>query len=85
MAEVNNDTEYFDQLDGENQGGTLVSPICTFCVNYDPSDWPRRRRCKAFDLIPLEIWNGKNPHTAPYEGDHGLQFKDVAGEGAPVH
>jgi hypothetical protein len=31
--------------------------------------------CKAFpDGIPDEIAYGDNKHTAPYDGDHGIQF-----------
>lgn len=32
-------------------------------------------KCKAFDFIPDEIWNGDNDHTRPYTGDNGIQFE----------
>lgn len=48
------------------------SPVCTWCRNrhYGPD-----HTCKAFPSgIPDEIWEGKNDHTAPYEGDRGFRF-----------
>lgn len=34
--------------------------------------------CKAFPGgIPPEIWLGKNNHTKPYRGDHGIQFEKL--------
>ena len=50
------------------------SPVCTFCKHETGF-----RKCKAFDLIPLEIWEGKNDHTKPYKGDNGIRFKKVKG------
>lgn len=53
----------------------VYSPVCSLCRHLDESG---ERRCAAFpDLgsIPLEIWQGKNPHTAPVEGDNGIQFE----------
>lgn len=53
----------------------LYSPVCVLCAHHAG----KYRRCAAFtDEIPLEIWNGDNPHTAPYEGDHGLRFQPRA-------
>lgn len=35
------------------------------------------RQCKAFpDLIPLDIWTWKFPHTQPYPGDNGILFEE---------
>ncbi len=32
--------------------------------------------CRAFpEGIPEEIYTGKNGHTEPYRGDHGIQFE----------
>ena len=47
------------------------SPICLRCRHLiDGVD----RRCAAFAAIPQPIWNGDNPHTAPYPGDGGIRF-----------
>lgn len=47
------------------------SPVCLFCKHLTGF-----RTCKAFpEEIPLEIWNGENKHTEPYEGDHGVRFE----------
>jgi hypothetical protein len=56
-----------DKIDNEIP---LYSFICNYCKNF--IDY---RECKAFDLIPLEIWGGKNPHTEPFEGDKGILFE----------
>lgn len=48
----------------------LYSTICSKCLNII-----YYRQCKAFDLIPLDIWNGDNPHTKNYEGDKGILFE----------
>ena len=49
------------------------SSVCTFCVH----EKDEHRRCKAFGDkdIPLSIWEGKNKHTKPVDGDHGIQFE----------
>lgn len=56
----------------------LYSPVCVLCKHYRPSVGDAGRTCAAFpnaDSIPLEIWGGENTHTAPYPGDHGIQFE----------
>ena len=54
---------------------SAFSSVCNFCVHFDMAS---DRNCAAFtEKIPLEIWEGRNPHTAPFPGDHGLQFEDA--------
>ena len=51
----------------------LVSDVCSHCAHWfvEPG-----AKCKAFpNGIPVEIWEGRNKHTEPYEGDHGIQFE----------
>ncbi len=51
----------------------LFSDICSHCAHWlvEPGG-----KCKAFPGgIPAEIWEGRNKHTEPYEGDHGIQFE----------
>jgi hypothetical protein len=50
------------------------SPICSLCKHVDPK---QKRKCKAFDEIPLEIWLGEVDHTEPYPGDNGIQFEPI--------
>jgi len=55
----------------------IYSQVCAYCRNYrrDPE---QPRTCAAFpDGIPMEIWQGKNPHREPYPGDNGIQFAPV--------
>jgi len=51
---------------------TRYSPVCTFCKHEDPEV---ERKCRAFDKIPLEIWEGRNLHREPYPGDGGIRFE----------
>lgn len=38
------------------------SPVCSFCIHL--RGFGRDRKCEAFPKgIPLDIWNGDNPHT----------------------
>ena len=63
-------------LDDSELTNEIYSPICTYCrhANVDNA-----RVCAAFpNGIPLEIWNGDNPHTSPYPGDHGIRFEPVS-------
>ena len=58
---------------------SMFSPICDLCVHLDLR---AARNCAAFpEGIPPEIWEGKNSHTEPYPGDHGIRFEDAR---APV-
>ena len=50
----------------------IYSPTCLPCKNLISS---KNRTCLAFNEIPLEIWNGDNSHTKPYEGDGGIRFQ----------
>lgn len=61
---------------------TMIPPICLCCQYYLGADFDSEKleaieKCKAFpDKIPNDIWNGDNDHRHPYEGDHGIQFKE---------
>lgn len=37
-------------------------------------------QCKAFDKIPVDIWNGYNRHTGPFPGDGGIQYEKASQE-----
>lgn len=53
------------------------SEVCTFCSNYLPGS-ETGVTCRAFsEKIPDEIWSGKNKHTEPYPGDHGIRFERI--------
>lgn len=55
----------------------VFSSICTYCAHV-VIERGKVRTCKAFPGgIPMEIWMGENPHTEPYPGDNGIQFKDA--------
>ena len=58
----------------------LVSPVCSFCKHWFED---AEQRCAAFRKpfsIPLEIWTGKNKHTKPVPGDHGIRFEELEAE-----
>jgi len=61
------------------RAGWWVSEICDRCKHYNvDNSLPMKggQKCAAFpDGIPDEIWLGKNDHTKPYPGDHGIQFE----------
>lgn len=52
------------------------APVCMKCKHYHRSSGAL---CNAFpEGIPDEIWYHRNPHTAPFPGDHGIQFEPIA-------
>ena len=61
----------------------LAMPNCAFrnCKHFigrknDGDEMTERVCCKAFPgKIPDGIAYGKNLHTKPYPGDHGIQFE----------
>ena len=56
-----------------DDGRAQYSSVCSFCAH---SDGELSGYCKAFPKgIPDEIWEGKNKHTDPVEGDHGILFE----------
>jgi hypothetical protein len=56
---------------------TIIEPICLLCIHAGGIfPWPT---CMAFPKgIPQEILDGKNDHSTPYPGDHGIQFLNIA-------
>ncbi|MBW4472546.1 MAG: hypothetical protein KME45_19560 [Stenomitos rutilans HA7619-LM2] len=55
----------------------IQSPVCSSCTHLSSNfESGRRRRCKAFEKIPDEIWKGQNDHRKLYPGDKGIIFKD---------
>jgi hypothetical protein len=58
---------------------SFETPACLDCKHYHRSDsGPVAFACDAFpDGIPDEILLHRNPHTAPFPGDHGLQFEPI--------
>ena len=49
------------------------SDVCCRCQYFAGNGL--NRVCQAFpNEIPDTIWLEENKHTAPYPGDHGLQF-----------
>jgi hypothetical protein len=65
-------------LDGSRRLN-LFSKVCCMCRHFEANSISKPAMCcKAFpDGIPSEIWDGRNPHTAPYLGDRGIQFESV--------
>ena len=63
------------EIDDSSLYESAFSPVCTICTRLNLR---ANRQCAAFpDGIPLEIWEGKNSHTEPYPGDHGIRFEDA--------
>lgn len=61
-------------IDGDTEHA-VYSPVCTFCRHLMLG---KLRACDAFpDGIPFEIWDGKNDHRKPFEGDRGIQFQPI--------
>lgn len=68
-------------IDDRELAKTIYSPVCLLCKHLTDYNIDTRR-CKAFPKagsIPIEIWDGKDPHTEPHKGDGGVQFE----KGAP--
>jgi hypothetical protein len=56
----------------------LVSPTCYDCRHRDLD---RDIACGAFPGgIPLEIWNGRCDHRAPYPRDNGIRYEPMTVE-----
>jgi hypothetical protein len=52
--------------------------FCFVCQRFHINDIRLPRRCDAFSSgIPDEILNWAVPHTTPYPGDSGMQFKGL--------
>lgn len=50
---------------------------CLTCKNYQYAN-----KCNAFEKIPNEIILGKNDHSKPFPGDHGIQYQPLDTEEA---
>ena len=61
-----------NEIDDREISIVRYSPTCSFCSHAEGF-----RKCAAFgdNDIPLSIWEGKNKHTNPVDGDHGIQFE----------
>jgi hypothetical protein len=59
---------------------TGMPPLCIDCIHLTVTDDSTEPTCEAFSgRIPNLIWSGEIDHTAPYPGDHGIQFEPVPG------
>ena len=67
---TNYEEEDLTPLEGWEADVPFYSDICDACVHV-----LGYRICKAFDIIPLDIWKGDIPHTEPYIGDKGIRFE----------
>ena len=45
---------------------------CLKCKHYQGAI-----KCKAFKIIPPNIYNNKHDHRKPYPGDNGIQFEPI--------
>lgn len=61
-------------LDDSKLLETKISVVCHTCTNLIDG---YLRKCKAFEKIPDEIWEGKNNHRKPYKGDNGIRFEPI--------
>lgn len=60
------------------------SAVCSRCAHKQDGPY-----CLAYPegegkMIPLAIWRGRNRHTRPYPGDHGVQFQPRERPAIPV-
>lgn len=56
----------------------MYSTVCTFCKHlHEKSLAVGEHKCKAFDAIPDEIWDGENDHKKPFPGDKGIIFEPI--------
>ena len=62
--------------DSENKY-LFFSSICSHCKNLSDFSEDKIPFCRAFDIIPDDIWFGKNDHTKPVKGDNGIMFEPV--------
>ena len=52
---------------------TIYINACRSCLFFLGS-----KECAAFpDGIPDDIWEGRNDHAQPVDGDHGIQFEPL--------
>ena len=58
-------------LDDSQLKTVPYSPICYLCDHLVDG---YKMKCKAFKIIPEQIWNGDDNHTDPYPGDKGIRF-----------
>lgn len=60
----------------------IIFALCGTCVHKSKKD----ATCKAFpDGIPDVFLTGKQEHTKPYRGDHGIQYKAIVKEYSPYY
>lgn len=53
-----------------------ILPICLDCKNFISIDRDNNIKCKAFDNVPDEIYEGKNNHSKPLDD----QLNDIVFE-----
>jgi len=64
-------------IDDRSLAVTIYSPVCLLCkhlLDYNVET----RRCEAYTeagSIPIEIWDGDDPHTEAHASDNGIQFE----------
>ena len=67
-----------DFLDDRLLSINPFSDICSKCKHW-AGGIAEPQRCKAFGDKPIPdfIWEGRNPHTSPVEGDNGILFEEA--------